>query len=122
MLSEGIKEQDPAFSTMVDSSPLHITGDEPEVQNILRKFTSLKRSWNHLQESIEELSRASEPWVKLTDLFDELSYWLGDLERQVEEEEDTIATIDDEEGGDLSDKIVNFKVGDSFSAIPPLSR
>ena len=61
-------------------------------------------------DTMEALLKRSKPWKDLTDRFDELSVTVDRVEGLVERDEQTIAQLDEAEGGDLSDLIVNFKV------------
>ena len=110
LLTEDLDGHRHTFFSVNDSAPQHTTGDEPEVQDVLKKFTALKNAWTRIENGVKELFERSKPWKNLTDLFEELSCWLDELTDQVDQDEADIAGIDEAGGGDLSDKIVNFKV------------
>ena len=80
------------------------------MQDILEKYTALEKAWHSLIQDVELLHEISEPWKNLVDRFDDLDVWLDELERQMNQDERDIEEMDEAEGGDLSDKIVNFKV------------
>ena len=79
------------------------------MQEVQKQYTSLVESWNSLSEEISYLLVNTEPWKELTDQFDELSCFVDELEELVERDEGTARGLDETEGGDLSDWIVNFK-------------
>lgn len=110
IVCEDLEEHHPAFSSLSDSAPKHTEGEEPEVQDVLRKYTALKASWTSLNEVVKELQNASKPWSELTDTFDELHRCMEELDRLVEQEEQVVEDLDEAEGKGLLDTIVNFKV------------
>lgn len=59
---------------------------------------------------MEELPDGMKPWKDLTDRFDELSIWLGELEERVESDLVKVEEEEVEGGGDPSDTIVKIKV------------
>ena len=59
---------------------------------------------------MEELPDGMKPWKDLTDRFDELSIWLGELEERVESDLVKVEEEEVEGGGDPSDIIVKMKV------------
>lgn len=107
---EGLESRRPKYNSLVNSSHNHTQGENPEVQCVLKRFTSLQVTWDKVVDRIKELGDQSKPWVNLTDGADELCVCLGRLEQKVSEGEDDVEHMGEEEGGDLSDKIVEFKV------------
>ncbi len=98
------------FSTLCESATRHTEGEEPEVQDVLKKYTVLKDAWKSISEEVKGLLSASKPWNELTDRFEELHCCIGELEGLVEWEEQVTRDLNEAEGKDLLDAIVNFKV------------
>lgn len=79
------------------------------MQEVQQQYASLAASWTNLSDEVAQLLKASKPWKELSDRFDQLSCFVEELAGLVEEEEEE--GLDETEGGDLSDRIVRFKVG-----------
>lgn len=100
---------------MVAASPSHVQGEEPEVQDVLRRYTRVETSWHKMDGGITELFKRSKPWVDFTDRFDEFCVWISRLEKKVQNGEREVDEMAEVDGGDLSDKIVLFKVGYGYT-------
>lgn len=110
MCGEDLEERRPTFAAVSDSSPRHTQGEEPEVQDVLKRYNNLKKAWTMTTEEIAALVTRSKPWKKLTEQFDELCSGVDRVEGLVDADESSIEELDEAEGGGLSDLIVNFKV------------
>ena len=100
----------PTYNALVNPSHGHTQGESPEVQFIIKRYTSLEMAWQKLVDNIKKLCEQSKPWVELIDRSDELCACLERLEMKVTGSEMDVEQMEVEEGGDLSDKIVMFKV------------
>lgn len=109
-MSEDLEDHRATVSALTDSAPRHTVGEDPEVQDILKKYTVLDESWSSLSLEVKGLFESAKPWRAQTDLFDELSCWLEELGGVVESDEVLIQQLDEAEGASLSDILVNFKV------------
>jgi hypothetical protein len=111
LAGEELEERRPTFACVSDSAPRHTQGEEPEVQDVLKRYEDLKKSWTSATEEISGLVSRSKPWKELTDRFDELYSAVERVGGLVDADERTSEELDEAEGGGLSDLIVNFKVG-----------
>ena len=109
-MSDELNEHHPTFTSLADSAPIHTQGEEPEVQDILKRYSDLNRIWTTALEGVESLLERSKPWAELTDRFDELCRNVEGAESSVLDDEHSMEQLDETEGGALSDFIVNFKV------------
>lgn len=107
---EDLNKRRPTYTSLTDSAPKHTEGEEQEVQDVLKKYTVLQDMWTTAVDTMDALLKRSKPWKDLTDGFDELSTTVDRVESLVESNEQSVAQLDEAEGGDLSDLIVNFKV------------
>ena len=109
-MSDELNEHRPTFTSQEDSTPRHTQGEEPEVQDVLKRYSDLNRIWTTALEGVESLLKRSKPWAELTDRFDELCRNVKGAESSAAEDEHSMEQLDEAEGGALSDFIVNFKV------------
>ena len=107
---EDLECQRPKFTALVNSSHNHTQGEAPEVQEVLKRYSSLEERWHKMEERVKEMCEKSKPWLELTEQFDELCVFVEGLERKVKEGEEKVNNMKEEDGGDLSDRIVEFKV------------
>ena len=105
-----MEEHRPTFAAVSDSAPRHTQGEEPEVEEVLKRYNEMRKAWTSATEEIADLEARSKPWKELTDRFDELCSSVERVEGLVDADENSIETLDEAEGGGLSDFIVNFKV------------
>ena len=105
-----MEEHRPTFAAVSDSTPRHTQGEEPEVEDVLKRYNETRKTWNSATEKIADLEARSNLWKELTDQFDELCSSVERVEGSVDADENSIETLDEAEGGGLSDLIVNFKV------------
>lgn len=110
MLRDDIESHRPSYNSLVASSPRHTSGEEVEVKEVLTQFTRVQTLWHRIMSSVDELIGCSKPWAEFTDRLDEFCVWIQRLEKKVQNGEDEVAAMAEVEGGDLSDRIVLFKV------------
>ena len=110
ILRDEIEKYRPSFNTMVATSANHIQGLGSEVKEVKEHFNRVESLWHRIISGVNELTERSKPWVEFTDKFDSFCVWIERLERKVREAEQEVDNMAEEEGGDLSDKIVLFKV------------
>jgi len=110
ILKDEIERLRPSFNTMVATSVNHTQGQGSEVKAVKERFDRLESAWHRIIAEVDELAECSKPWVEFTDKFDSFCVWIERLERKVREGEQEVDNMAEEEGGDLSDKIVLFKV------------
>ena len=115
ILRDEIERHRPSFNTMVATSVYHIQGQGSEVKEVKEHFNRVELLWHSIIAGVNELTECLKPWVEFTDKFDSFCVWIERLERNVREAEQEVDNMAEEEGGDLSDKIVLFKVN-SFAA------
>ena len=115
ILRDEIERHRPSFNTMVATSVYHIQGQGSEVKEVKEHFNRVELLWHRIIAGVNELTECLKPWVEFTDKFDSFCVWIERLERNVREAEQEVDNMAEEEGGDLSDKIVLFKVN-SFAA------
>ena len=112
MVCDDLESHRASFTNLSESAPRHTEseGEEPEVQDVLKQYTVLKDAWNSINKEVKGLLATARPWSELTDRFDELHCCMGEVEGLLEQEEQVLRDLDEAEGKDLLEAIVNFKV------------
>ena len=110
ILRDEIERHRPSFNTMVATSANHIKGQDSEVKEVKEHFNRVVSLWHRIIAGVNELTERSKSWVEFTDKFDSFCVWIERLERKIREVEQEVDNMAEEEGGNLSDKIVLFKV------------
>ena len=110
ILRDEIERHRPSFNTMVATSAYHIKGQDSEVKEVKEHFNRVVSLWHRIIAGVNELTERSKSWVEFTDKFDSFCVWIERLERKIREVEQEVDNMAEEEGGNLSDKIVLFKV------------
>ena len=110
ILRDEIERHRPSFNTMVATSANHIKGQGSEVKEVKEHFNRVESLWHRIIAGVNELTERSKLWVEFKDKFDSFCVWIERLERKVREVEQKVDNMAEEEGGNLSDKIVLCKV------------
>ena len=110
ILRDEIERHRPLFNTMVATSANHIKGQGSEVKEVKEHFNRVESLWHRIIAGVNELTERSNLWVEFKDKFDSFCVWIERLERKVREVEQKVDNMAEEEGGNLSDKIVLCKV------------
>ena len=86
-----------------------VQGQGSEVKEVKEHFNRVESLWQRIIAGMNKLMERSKPWVEFTKKFDSFCVSIERLERKVREAE-AVDNMAEEEGGDLSEKIVLFKV------------
>ena len=92
-------------STLTSSLPHHLFGDDPAVTALNEQFCDIQSKWQLITDGTSKLSEDVLPWKQLVDSHEELSGWMGGVERRVRGLVEGV-----KEDGDMSDCIVELKV------------
>ena len=90
----------------------HLSSDDhpDEVQKMKKKLSRVQENWRALNKGMESLVVAVAPWKEMTDRFDELQDWFDQFRERVRRDLSDLEQ-EEENSANMSDYIVNLKVG-----------